>query len=116
MSSIARWTYTDNATVTPRIGIDGVTGIDTYGMPYTIKCNVTAITSSDIKPTGGAATGIDGDEWIGTHTIYTEDDRPRKGDLISFDGSDGAQIIRDRTFWSMTAFGATETPDFKLIT
>ena len=112
MSSIARWTYTDIATVTPRLGIDGVTGVDTYGPTYTIKCNVTAITSSDIKPTGG----IDGDEWIGTHTIYTEDDRPRKGDLISFDGSDGAQIIRDRTFWSMTAFGATETPDFKLIT
>ena len=112
MSSIARWTYTDIATVTPYVSIDGVTGATNYGTPYTIKCNVTAITSSAIKATGG----IDGDEWIGTHTIYTEDDRPRKGDLISFDGSDGAQIIRDRTFWSMTAFGATETPDFKLIT
>lgn len=112
MSSIARWTYTDIATVTPYVSIDGVTGTPNYGTQYTIKCNVTAITSSDIKPTGG----IDGDEWIGTHTIYTEDDRPRKGDLISFDGSDGAQVIRDRTFWSMTAFGAAETPDFKLIT
>lgn len=116
MSSIARWTYTDIATVTPRLGIDGVTGATNYGAPYTIKCNVTAIASSDIKPIGGASTGIDGDEWIGTHTIYTEDDRPSKGDLISFYGSDGAQVIRDRTFWSMTAFGATETPDFKLIT
>ena len=114
MSSIARWTYTDPATVTPRIDIDGVTGATTYGAPYDIMCNINALTASDIKPTGGAAVGIDGDEWVGTHTIYLEDARPKKGDLIEFAGSDGPQVIRDRTYWSMTAFN--DTADFKLVT
>ncbi len=114
MSSIAAWSYMYTATVTPVGGVDGVTGETLDGTPYTIACNVVATQNTDIRPSGGAASGIDGDEWIGRHTIYTEDPRPRKGDMIEFDGSDGQQIIRDRTMWDMTMFD--DVPDYKLET
>ena len=113
MSSIARWSYKFTATVTPVTGIDGVTGETTFGTPYTIACNIEATQVSDIRPPGGAA-GIDGDEWINSHTIYTEDARPQKGDMIEFDGSDGKQVIRGRTMWDMLMFN--DTPDYKLVT
>lgn len=112
MSSIARWSYKYTATVTPWLGLDGVTGANTYGTPYEIACNVTAV-RSDERGIGGKA-GANGIEAVATHTIYTEDARPQKGDLIEFAESGGAREILDRTFWDMAAFG--DTPDYKLVT
>lgn len=112
MSSIANWSYTYKATVTPFLGEDGVSGVIEYGTPYEIMCNVAAI-EKQVLSVGGQG-GANGLETVGTHTIYTEDARPQKGDMIEFEGSNGKQEILDRTFWEMTAFG--DTPDYKLVT
>lgn len=109
MSSFADWIYTYPATVTPYLGEDGVTGVIQYGTPYDIMCSVTAVEKQEIFTSANS-----GKETVGTHTIYTEDPRPRKGDMIEFVGSDGKQEILDRTFWEMSAF--EDTQDYKLVT
>lgn len=108
MSSIANWSYTYQATVTPAGEIDGVTGATQLGTPYTIMCNVTAV--EDEKRQAAQS----GHELVGKHVIYTEDGRPQEGDMIEFVGSNGKQKILHRTFWEMTAFN--DTPDYKLVT
>lgn len=109
MSSIANWSYTYKATVTPFLGEDGVSGDIEYGAPYEIMCNVAAMEKQEIYTAANS-----GRETVATHTIYTEDGRPKKGDMIEFVGSDGKREILDKTFWEMTAFG--DTPDYKLVT
>ena len=111
MSSIANWSYTYLATVYPFLGMDGVTGADSYGMPYQIMCNVTAATADERKDN---VNGKDHVEANATHVIYTEDARPQKDDMIEFIESGGKRKIIDRTFWEMTAFG--DAPDYKLVT
>ena len=112
MSNTANWSYTYPATVYPFEGMDGITGADSYGTPYQIMCNVTAVTATE-KLLGGQS-GAQGIVANATHVIYTEDARPQKDDLIEFVESGGKRKIIDRTFWEMTAFG--ETPDYKLVT
>lgn len=107
MSSIARWSYTFKATVKPYVSVDQRTGETTYGGEYEIDCNVVAATSQDRVKDGEK-------ELLANHIVYTEDERPKYLDLIKFDGSNGWEEIRHRTFWEMTAFN--DTPDFKLTT
>lgn len=106
MSSIARWTYTNIAKIRPFVGIDDWTGQSSYGEEYEIACTWSAETEQQRS--------ADGAEFVSRHVIYTEDRRPKRLDLISFDGSDGWEEIRDRTEWDMSPFG--DTPDVKLIT
>lgn len=108
MSSIANWSYTYQATVTPFLDINGVTGKPEFGDPYNIMCNVAAIEDEKRQ------SAPNGHELVGKHVIYTEDGRPQEGDMIEFEGSNGKQKILHRTFWEMTAFD--DTPDYKLVT
>lgn len=112
MSSIANWSYTYPATVTPFLGENGVSGEIEYGPSFEIMCNVVAM-EKQVLSAGGLG-GANGLETVGTHEIYTEDGRPKKGDMIEFVGSMGKQKILDRTFWEMTAFD--DIPDYKLVT
>lgn len=106
MSSIARWSYKATATIKPFISIDDWSGAVTYGPEYTIACNWTA-EAEQYRTSDGA-------EFVSRHVIYTEDLRPKRLDMIQFDGSDGWEEIRDRTVWDMALFG--DTPDVKLTT
>lgn len=105
MSSIARWSYKNVATVRPVLGL-GEYGEATYGEPYVIACNWTAENIT--------ARQEDGQEFVGRHTIYTEDLRPQFGDEIQFLGSAGYERIRSRTCWDMELF--SDTPDVRLVT
>lgn len=105
MSSIARWSYKNVATVRPVLGL-GEYGEATYGEPYVIACNWAADNSMSRQE--------DGQEFVGRHTIYTEDLRPQYGDEIQFEGSAGYERIRSRTVWEAAMFN--DTPDAKLVT
>lgn len=106
MSSISRWSYANVATIKPFLGINDWTGEINYGAEYEIACTWAA---ESVQQRGN-----DGAEFISRHVIYTEDLRPKKLDLISFDGSDGWEEIRDRTLWDMSMFD--DVPDVKLVT
>ena len=106
MSATAAWSYTNVATIKPRIGEDSWTGEVQYGPEYEIACTWAAETTQ--------ARDDNGAEFVGRHTIYTEDLRPQFLDLIRFQGSGGWEEIRSRTEWDMSPFG--ENPDVKLIT
>lgn len=112
LSSIARWTYINTATVRPFLGINNWGGEVTYGEEYSIACTWSA--ESEIQSGMGGQSGSQGEEFVSRHIIYTEDRRPKRLDLIKFDGSDGWEEIRDRTEWDMSPFG--DTPDVKLVT
>lgn len=112
MSSIARWSYKYVATVKPFVAYDQRTGETTFGAEYDIACGVIGATDQDrIRAAAGAAGG---QELLAKHIIYTEDDRPKYLDHIKFEGSDGWEEIRHKTFWEMAAFN--DVPDYKLMT
>lgn len=105
MSNTANWSYTNVAQVRPVTGRDKW-GAKTYGDEYQIACTWIAEATTHM--------GQDGREFVGRHTIYTEDTRPQYLDEVMFDGSNGWEEIRARTKWDMSFF--KETPDFKLVT
>lgn len=107
MSSIARWSYKYPATVKPFSAYDQRSGATTYGAEFDILCGVVGATDQDRVSVGGQ-------EMLAKHVIYTEDARPKYLDLIKFDGSDGWEEIRHKTFWEMAAFN--DVPDYKLMT
>lgn len=112
MSNTANWSYTNVATIRPRIGADTWTGEVQYGPEYEIACTWAA--EAEQQRDMGGQGGASGAEFISRHIIYTEDRRPQYLDLISFDGSNGWEEIRSRTEWDMSFFG--ETPDVRLVT
>jgi hypothetical protein len=112
MSATASWSYTNTATIRPRLSVDDWTGEVTYGPEYTIACTWAAEATQQ-RDMGGQG-GANGAEFISRHIIYTEDRRPQYLDLIQFDGSNGWEEIRTRTEWDMSFFD--EEPDVKLIT
>lgn len=114
MSSVARWSYKNTATVKPFVSMDDWTGATVYGPEYTIACTWTA-DSEQVRETGGQS-GARGAEFVSKHTIFTEDRRPKYLDLIMFDGSDGWEEIRAVTSWDMSSLGEPDSPDFKLVT
>lgn len=107
MSSIARWSYKAQATVTPFLSKNGQTNQNVYGTPFTILCNYTAAAEQrrDEK----------GQEFVSRYLIYTEDERPKYLDKITLDNPDALpQEIRSRTIWDMALFG--DIPDYLLVT
>ncbi len=106
MSKIARWSYTNVATIRPRTGTEDLTGAGVYGAEYTIACTWSAEASQQ--------RGNDGAEFVARHVIYTEDLRPQFLDMIQFQGSNGWEEIRSTTTWDMSPF--SDVPDRKLIT
>lgn len=114
MSSVARWSYRNVATVKPYLSQDLMTGETVYGDPYDIACTWTAESKPE-RDAGGMA-GARGAEFISQHTIYTEDPRPKYLDQISFTGSNGWEEIRSVTNWDMSSLGEPDSPDFKLVT
>lgn len=114
MSSIARWSYQNVATVRPFVSQDLLTGQTLYGDEFPIACTWTAESKPE-RDAGGQA-GARGAEFISQHVIFTEDKRPKYLDLITFDGSNGWEEIRSKTTWDMSSMGEPDSPDFKLVT
>lgn len=107
MSSLARWTYTNTATVRPFLDEDLETGVINYGPEFTIACTWIA-ESKEARDARGA-------EFVTRNRVYLEDDRPKYRDLITLnDGSGLEQEIRDRTAYDMSMHG--DTPDYELVT
>lgn len=111
MSSTANWSYTNVATIRPRIGESEWGGVE-YGPEYEIACTWAAVTDQE-RGVGGQSGG-QGAELVMKHSIYTEDRRPKYLDLIRFDGSDGWEEIRSVQVWDMSFFD--EEPDVLLVT
>lgn len=105
MSEVARWTYTNTATVKPLVGVDEW-GASTYGPEYTIACTWGTDGKQERRD--------DGAELVSTDTIYTEDPRPKRLDLIRLNGHDEFQEIRGRVEYDMSFFN--DTPDYELKT
>lgn len=119
MSSIARWSYANVATIWPASGQDEY-GRPSFGAPYTVAC-----TWAD---TGDTQRDEAGNEFVPKSTFWLEAEYsgvvPACGDYIArFDLSSeqeplfaGANPIRKVTNWDMSPFGASETPDWALFT
>lgn len=108
MSSIARWSYTERATVRPFVSRNGATNQVIYGEPYEIMCDFAAKAEQfrDEK----------GNEFVSRYLIYTEDQRPKAFDEITLIFPDTKpQEIRAKTIWPMSAFQG-DIPDFLLVT
>lgn len=118
MSSIARWSYSNIATVWPVDGLDKY-GQPAYGTPYTITCTW--------QDTGETQTDTTGAEFVPASTYWFESaygDEPSRGDYIAkFDLTAEpdpiavqAEKIKKVTVYDMTMFGASEVPDWEIFT
>lgn len=108
MSSVARWSYTSTATVSPLLSVDDFTGVRTYGPSYTIACTW-------VDAVGEKRVDTRGSEFVVRTKIWTEDARPQIGDQIALPGGD-AQTLRGRTVFDMSPFDEPDSPDFELVT
>ena len=112
MSSIARWSYKNTATVKPFLSVDGMTGKKVYGTEYDIACGF--IDNVRQESVGvGTGSGVVGLSRDFVNKIYTEDARPKRGDMIKTSYSDFVEI-KNRTVYEMAAFNVTD--DFLLET
>lgn len=108
MSSLARWTYTNEATVYPFVDEDLFNGGVLFGEPYTIACT---------WETGGKLMRDDkGVEFVADMLVYTEDARPKYRDEIVLAGHDRRMMIRAVTEWDMSPFGEADSPDYRIAT
>lgn len=109
MSSVARWSYQNVATVWPFVSQDDADGATVYGEPYEIACTWTA---------GGGEVRSDtnGNEFVSKSLIWTEDKRPKFQDQIEMAGSYGRETIRAIKHYDMSALGEPDSPDFELAT
>lgn len=114
MSSLARWTYTNTATVYPFVDEDLFNGGVLFGEPYTIAC--TWETGGKLIRTIGGQSGAAGDEFVADMLIYTEDARPKYRDEIVLAGHDRRMQIRAVTEWDMSPFGEADSPDYRIAT
>lgn len=119
MSTIANWSYTEDLTVWPVTGVDQFND-PTFGAPYLL--------------TGGWERGSDvardaqGVEFVPNSVFYFElardaNPQPKIEDFIVLGDqtleaapTDDAERIRTVTTWGMELFGATELPDWKVMT
>lgn len=108
MSSLARWTYTNTATVYPFQGEDLFNGGVLFGDPYTIACTW--------KTGGKLVRTAEGAEFVADMLIYTEDPRPKYRDEIVLAGHDRRMQIRNVAEYDMSPFGETDSPDFEVAT
>ena len=109
MSSIARWSYKNKATVWPYLGGGGTGGWggDNYGDPYVIDCTYAG--GGDVMSSTG------GREFVPKMRIWHEDKRVKDGDLIAIGASadrDDASEILAHTEYDMSPFDETDSPDF----
>ena len=105
MSVISRWSYRNTAKVKPFLSRDEW-GAATYGTEYEIACTWIAESTQARDNTGA--------EFVGKHTIYTEDARPKYQDMIQLGGVGEWEEIRSKTSYDMAMFN--DTMDFKLVT
>lgn len=115
MSSAARWANRNTAIVTPFLGFDQFTQTETWGTPYTIACTWTG-QSESVNITAANGNVI---EYQAKNIIWTEDNRPKRGDRIQLNAHGQAaqqpQIIMDVTEWDASALGEPDAPDFRLV-
>ena len=114
MSSIARFSYKNTATVRPFLGEDLENGGASYGDEFEIFCTWAA--SSTEERASASSSQSKGAEFVSGYTIWTEDPRPAHRDqiLLNTDAVTGWQEIRDHMEWDMLFFN--DTPDFRLVT
>lgn len=120
MSETANWSYTNVATIYPRVH-DDWNSIWTTGEPYLIDCTWTA--------NNEVAVDDNGKEFTTNLNFFTE--MKRKGVNVTMPQRDwfiargdttsladplkaGANVIRAVTDWDMSPFG--EEPDYKILT
>lgn len=115
MSSIARWSYRNIATVWPYVGEDLENGGTTYGVAYTIACTWTR--KSEQRRDGSGA------EFVSSDIFWTEDSRPSYRDRICKQDQSGltpdaagAEEVRSVTDWDMSPFNEPDSPDFEIVT
>lgn len=108
MSSIARWSYKNTATVRPFIDEDLENGGVVYGDEYAIACTWAA-ESKEMRDASGA-------EFVSSYIIWSEDPRPKHRDLILLDtlAPTDWQEIRSHMEWDMQMFD--DVPDFRTVT
>lgn len=111
MSKIARWTYTNTATVKPFLAKDKYGGV-TYGEPYPIKCTWTA-NGTQGQGVRSATTPM-GLQFVVKHMIYCEDARPKYLDMVQLNGHAEWEEIKSHTEWDMSPF--KDSPDYLCIT
>ena len=119
MSSIARWTYTNVATVWP-VTRDRAGNL-LYGQPHLLSCTW--------KLGGDVQRDAMGNEFVPKSTFYYEADwdaadkpqrnwyiapRDRRSATGPFEA--GAELIAEIVGYDMSMFGAAETPDWVLFT
>ena len=114
MSSLARWTYRNTATVYPYVGEDRYNGGVLYGDPYEIAC--TWKTGGKLMRTLGGQSGAEGEEFVADMLVYTEDPRPRFRDEIVLAGDSRRMKIRRVAEFDMSPFDEPDSPDFEIAT
>lgn len=120
MSTIAAWSYTQTLTVWPAASYDEY-GQPTFGAPYTI------IGSWEFG--GDLQTDDSGNEFVARSKYYFEladgsaslpvrEGYIKRGDLTATANpiTAGAEQIKKVTGWDMGMFGATEIPDWLVMT
>lgn len=115
MSSAAGWANQNTATVTPFMGLDQMTGVESWGTAYEIACTWTG-QSESVKITAANGSLV---EYQAKNIIWTEDARPNRGDRIQLNAHGQAaqqpQIIVDVTEWDASPLGEPDRPDFRLV-
>lgn len=120
MSSIARWSYANVATVWPFVSRDPRTQAETYGEPYQIACTWISGAGRNRSSATGTRTDQNGQEYLVKQTFYTEDRRPVFRDMIATGTHAGthqaaqANKVREVVSYDMSMFGEPDSPDFEV--
>lgn len=120
VSSLARWSYSNVATVWPFVGRDPRTQAETYGAPYTIACTWISGAGRNRSGAAGTRTDLGGLEYLVKQTYYTEDQRPVFRDMIAAGTHAGtfqearADKVREVKSYDMSPFGEPDSPDLEV--
>lgn len=120
MSSLARWSYTNVATVWPFVSRDPRGGTETFGAPYQIACSWISGAGRNRASAVGTRTDQAGLEYLVKQTFYTEDKRPVFRDMIARGEhagtwqAAGADKVREVKEYDMSPFGEADSPDFEM--
>ena len=102
--SWSTWSYAATVSVKPFAGYDDWGGGATYGAEFDIRCTWSA-TKEPRTETGG-----DGQEFVVSHYIYTDDPRVKYLDQIKV--GDRWETVRRVDSWDVSAFG--EQADYRI--
>lgn len=90
MSRVANWSYTSIIVIKPFLGHEGYYNQPIYGEPYEILGAFKAETVQARDNMGA--------EFVGRHTVWTEDTRPKYLDrIVSLEGIEADEEIRSVT-------------------